>query len=211
VEKVISLSTDKAVSPVNLYGATKLCAEKLITAADIGVNHSHTRFATVRWGNVLGSRGSVVPYLLKMKSEGYLPITDIRMTRFWITLEQAVAFVLCAIDIMQGGEVFVPKVSSMKIVDMARALAPEAELRVIGIRPGEKIHEVLITKDEARHCLEFDEGFIIYSELTPRFEYPALNVRPVKEDWEYNSGANDRWLSNQDLLDLVAKTSIEPF
>ncbi len=208
VSKVIALSTDKAVSPVNLYGATKLCAEKLISAAD-QLNTTAPRLATVRWGNVIGSRGSAIPFFLKMRSKGFIPITDTRMTRFWITLEEAIAFILKVIEFAKGGEVFVPKVSSMKLTDMAKALAPEAEIRVIGIRPGEKLHEVLITKDEARHCLEFDKGYIIYSELNEKPSYSGLSVKDVPDDWEYNSGTNQDWLQADGLLKKISSTAIE--
>ncbi|MFN2433311.1 MAG: polysaccharide biosynthesis protein [Gemmatimonadota bacterium] len=211
VEKVIGLSTDKAVNPFNLYGATKLCAERLLATADSTISGSRTRFAAVRWGNVLGSRGSVIPFFLSRRSTGRLPITDLRMTRFWITLEQAVAFVLRSVDLMQGGEVFVPKVPSMSVVDVARTLAPDAQLEVIGIRPGEKLHEVLVTRDEARNCLELADGYVIYSELKPRPEYLGTATRPVPEDWEYNSGSNDSWLSGPELLALLASTRVEPF
>lgn len=211
IGKVVCLSTDKAVSPVNLYGATKLCAEKLITAADSGIKQSDTRFCSVRWGNVLGSRGSVVPFFLQRRSTGVLPVTSPEMTRFWITLEQAVAFVLNVIEVMQGGEVFVPKVPSMRVVDMAKAIAPECEIAITGIRPGEKIHETLITKDEARHCLEFNQGYIIYSEISSGHDYPHLKVTRVPETWEYNSGENTVWLSEADLKAMMDSTAIERF
>lgn len=211
VGKVVSLSTDKAVSPVNLYGATKLCAEKLFTAADSGINRSPTRFSSVRWGNVLGSRGSVVPFFLARRETGVLPVTDPDMTRFWITLEQTVEFVVQIIDRMAGGEVFVPKVPSMTIGDLAKAVAPECETEIIGIRPGEKMHEVLITVDESRHCLEFDGGYIIHSEIHPVREYPGLELTPVPEDWEYNSGTNDQWLTAEELQQLIASSAVERF
>ena len=211
VQRVVSLSTDKAVSPVNLYGATKLCAEKLITAAAASANDCPTRFSSVRWGNVLGSRGSVVPFFLHRQKTGVLPVTDPRMTRFWITLERAVGFVLRVLDVMVGGEVFVPKVPSMNIVDLARAIAPECRIEYIGLRPGEKLDEILITIDEARHCLESDLGYIVYSEISPVREYPGMPVRPVAERWEYNSGTNDAWLSPDDLRGLLASTVVEPY
>lgn len=211
VSKVISLSTDKAVSPVNLYGATKLCAEKLITAADSNHDQSATQFCSVRWGNVLGSRGSVIPFFLQRRETGVLPITDPKMTRFWITLEQTVSFVMRMIDIMEGGEVFVPKVPSMTVLDVATAVAPECRTEVIGIRPGEKLHEVLIQSDEARHCIEFDDGYIVYSELSPVGGYDGLDVSPAQADWEYNSGTNDQWMSPEDLRTLLETTTVERF
>jgi UDP-N-acetylglucosamine 4,6-dehydratase len=211
VQRVVSLSTDKAVSPVNLYGATKLCAEKLITAAATSTNDCSTRFCSVRWGNVLGSRGSVVPFFMHRRKTGVLPVTDPRMTRFWITLEQAVALVLEVLDVMVGGEVFVPKVPSMRIVDLAQSLAPECRIEYIGLRPGEKLDEVLVTIDEARHCLESPIGYIVYSELSPVPAYPGLEVRPAPERWEYNSGTNDAWLAPDDLQRLLASTVVEPY
>lgn len=211
VKKVVSLSTDKAVSPANLYGATKLCAEKLMTAADSGISGSRTRFSSVRWGNVLGSRGSVVPFFLARRASGVVPITDPRMTRFWITLEQAVQFVLEVVDVMNGGEVFVPRVPSMTMLELAKTVAPECRVEVIGIRPGEKLDEQLITVDEARHCLSFEKGFIIYSEISAARTYPSLATSPVPENWEYSSGKNDVWLTREDLRRLLDATHIEQF
>lgn len=161
VEKVIALSTDKAANPINLYGATKLCSDKLFTGANNYCGAHRTRFAVVRYGNVVGSRGSVVPLFLKMRSRGVIPITDPRMTRFWITLQQGVDFVLKSLTWMRGGEVFVPKIPTMSLVDLARAIAPDCRLETIGIRPGEKLHETMISEDDARQTLEYDDHFVI--------------------------------------------------
>lgn len=161
VEKVIALSTDKASNPINLYGATKLCSDKLFTSANNYSGTHRTRFAVVRYGNVVGSRGSVVPLFLKMRSRGVIPITDPRMTRFWITLEQGVDFVLKSLGWMRGGELFVPKIPTMSLVDLARAIAPECRLEAVGIRPGEKLHETMISEDDARQTLEYEDHFVI--------------------------------------------------
>ena len=161
VKKVMAISSDKAVNPVNLYGATKLCAEKMFIQGNSYVGESPTRLSCVRYGNVLGSRGSVVPLFKKQREEGTLAVTDARMTRFWITLEQGVAFVIKCIEMMHGGEIFVPKIPSMPIMDLAKAIAPKCEITFTGIRPGEKLHEVLISEEEARHSLEFDDMYIV--------------------------------------------------
>ena len=161
VQKVLALSTDKAVNPVNLYGATKLAAEKLVVQSNAYAGGRATRYACVRYGNVVGSRGSVGPVFLRQRESGKLTITDDRMTRFWLSLEEGVHFVISCIEQMEGGEVFVPKIPSMKVIDLAKAIAPEAEIEVIGIRPGEKLHEVLISEDEARTTVELDEMFVV--------------------------------------------------
>ena len=161
VEKVLALSTDKAVSPANLYGGTKLVAEKLVIQSNNYAAGSATRYACVRYGNVVGSRGSVVPLFIKMRSTGKITITDERMTRFWLSLEQGVHFVIQCIEQMEGGEVFIPKIPSTRVLDLARAIAPEAQIEIIGIRPGEKLHEALVSEDEARHTREFDDMFVI--------------------------------------------------
>ena len=165
VKKVVALSTDKAANPVNLYGATKLCSDKLFISGNSYAGWKETRFFVVRYGNVIGSRGGVIPYFKKMKETGNISITDPRMTRFWITLEQGVRFVLKCLDLAEGGELFVPKIPSMKLIDLADAIAPGCRHEIIGIRPGEKIHEVLVTEDDARHTLEFDDYFIIEPEF----------------------------------------------
>ncbi len=169
VSKVMALSTDKAVNPVNLYGATKLAAEKLMVQSNAYAGGRNTRISCTRYGNVVGSRGSVVPLFLKQRPSGVLTITDDRMTRFWISLEQGARFVIRCIEQMQGGELFVPKIPSMKMTDLAKAMAPEAEIRIIGIRPGEKLHESLISEDEARTTVELDDMFVVQPAGEPRF------------------------------------------
>ena len=161
VKRVIALSTDKAANPVNLYGATKLCSDKLFVAANNYSGYHGTRFAVVRYGNVSGSRGSVIPFFLKTRKTGTLPITDPRMTRFWITLDQGVEFVLQSLERMFGGEIFVPKLPSMKVVDLARVIAPECRMEIVGIRPGEKLHEVMIPEDDSYHTVEYDTYYAI--------------------------------------------------
>jgi UDP-N-acetylglucosamine 4,6-dehydratase len=209
VEKVIALSTDKAAAPINLYGATKLASDKLFIAANNLVGKRKTRFSVVRYGNVIGSRGSVVPFFVKLIKEGRkkLPITHKDMTRFLITLEQGVNFVLKNFERMQGGEIFVPKIPSMKIVDLARALCPECQLEEIGIRPGEKLHEVMITKDD--RCIEFKDHFVI--KPTIQFNTPVdYTVNKLGEKgkekeigFEYASNKNDWWLSKEEFLELA--------
>lgn len=161
VKRVIALSTDKAASPVNLYGATKLCSDKLFTVANNYSGARQTRFSVVRYGNVVGSRGSVIPFFLERRSSGVLPVTDPRMTRFWITLEQGVDFVLKSLKRMKGGEIFVPKIPSMNIMDLAQAIAPKCQRQIVGVRPGEKLHEVMVPEDDARHTLEYESYFTI--------------------------------------------------
>jgi UDP-N-acetylglucosamine 4,6-dehydratase len=204
VPLTIALSSDKAVNPVNLYGATKLCAEKIVTQGNAYAGHSSSRFASVRYGNVVGSRGSVVPLFKAQAPTGVLTITDERMTRFWITLEQAVDFVLDGLGRMGGGEIFVPRIPSMRVVDMAQALAPDAEHRIIGIRPGEKLHEVLLTEDESRHSLETEKGFVILP------EHASWPLRPVEGGTEpragfhYSSDQNDHWLEVDELREMAS-------
>ncbi len=204
VKKVIALSTDKAANPINLYGATKLCSDKLFIAGNSYVGHEHTIFSVVRYGNVLGSRGSVIPFFLKCKKEGLIPITDSRMTRFWITLEQGVSFVLNCFEQMVGGEVFIPKLPSMSIADLAKAIAPECNIKVIGIRPGEKLHEVMIPRDEARKTIEFSHHYIIQ----PDFgfwdqRYINNSGNSVSEDFEYNSCTNPWKLSIEEMRAIL--------
>ena len=211
VKKVIALSTDKAANPINLYGATKLCSDKLFVAGNSYVGRNQTTFSVVRYGNVVGSRGSVIPYFLKQKKTGILTITDKRMTRFWITVEQGVHFVLQCMERMVGGELFVPKIPSMNIMDLAKAVDPKCKIEFIGIRPGEKIHEVLITKDDALRTDEFKDYFII----KPHFRYFERRYqngdgKPVPEDYEYNSGTNSWWLTIDELRDIIKKLEINP-
>ena len=213
VEKVIALSTDKAANPINLYGATKLCSDKLFISANSYSGSHRTRFAVVRYGNVVGSRGSVVPFFLKMRNSGKIPITDQRMTRFWITLQQGVKFVLDSLEMMYGGEIFVPKIPSMNIMDLAKALAPECEIEIVGIRPGEKLHEIMVPEDDARKTLEFDDHFIIQ----PDFKFWSVEKtnhqkgNPCPEGFSYSSDTNDQWLSIDQLKGMInlADESVE--
>jgi len=203
VRQAILVSTDKAVNPVNLYGATKLCAERLFVDGNAYSGVKGTRFAAVRYGNVVGSRGSVVPLFAEQRKNGYVTITDERMTRFWITLEDGVDLVILAIQEMKGGEIFVPKLPSMRVVDLAKTIARDSEIRVIGIRPGEKLHEVLISENEARCALEFENYFVI---LPPhgwehRERWPGGRALP--EDFRYGSDNNTGWLEPADFEALV--------
>ncbi|MBW2195984.1 MAG: UDP-N-acetylglucosamine 4,6-dehydratase (inverting) [Deltaproteobacteria bacterium] len=204
VKRVIALSTDKAANPINLYGATKLCSDKLFVAGNAYVGRDETRFSVVRYGNVVGSRGSVIPFLLKNRESGVLPITDERMTRFWITLEQSVRFVLKCLKGMVGGEIFVPKIPSMKIVDLAEAICPECKMEIIGIRPGEKLHEVMIPRDDSRNAVEFDDFYVI----KPAFRFfdrrfCEKDCKQVEDDFEYSSASNSRWLSVDELQQMI--------
>ncbi|WP_281217081.1 UDP-N-acetylglucosamine 4,6-dehydratase (inverting) [Lysinibacillus capsici] len=203
VEKVIALSTDKACSPVNLYGATKLASDKLFVAANAYVGEKKTRFAVVRYGNVVGSRGSVVPFFKKIKDTGKLPITDERMTRFWITLDQGVQFVLDNLERMYGGEIFVPKIPSMKVTDLAKAIGPECEIEVIGIRPGEKLHEAMIMEDDARHTLEFDDYYVIQPELAWFAKEQLDGGESLPDGFAYTSDNNTEWLTIEQLSEMV--------
>jgi len=207
IKKVIALSTDKAVNPVNLYGATKLCSDKLFIAANHLADES-TRFAVVRYGNVIGSRGSVVPFFRERAMAGKLPITDPRMTRFWIDVDAGAAFVDQCLGLMRGGEIFVPKIPSMRIVDLATAICPDCKHEIVGIRPGEKLHELMITKDDARHTLEFKDFYVIRPSIhmwnTREIgSYDGEQGRPVAEDFEYTSDANERWLAADDLRSAI--------
>ncbi|MGB9711531.1 MAG: UDP-N-acetylglucosamine 4,6-dehydratase (inverting) [Dissulfurimicrobium sp.] len=197
VPRVIALSTDKAVYPVNLYGATKLCSDKLFIHSNVYAGERPTRFACVRYGNVLGSRGSVIPVFMRQKENGYVTITDPRMTRFWLTLDQAVNLVTKALALMDGGEIFIPKIPSMKITDLAEAIAPGCEQRITGIRPGEKLHEVLINEDEGRHTFKFNDIFIVYPNGGTK------KGKPVRENFMYTSDTNDLWLTVEELRSLL--------
>ena len=211
VEKVIALSTDKAANPVNLYGATKLASDKLFVAANNLSGEQNTSFAVVRYGNVVGSRGSVVPFFRKLIKDGVkeLPITDEKMTRFFITLEDGVNFVLKNFERMQGGEIFIPKIASMKITDMAKAIAPSLPHNNIGIRPGEKLHEIMCPADDSHLTLEFHDHYVIKPTITftHRIDYITNKIgesgTPVKQGFEYNSGNNTQWLTNEELLEMA--------
>ena len=205
VKKVLTVSTDKAVSPANLYGATKLAAEKLTIQSNAYAGGSATRFSCVRYGNVVGSRGSVVPLFLKLRSTGKVTITDDRMTRFWLSLEQGVRFVIDSIEQMEGGEVFVPKIPSTKVTDLARAIAPDAEIEIIGIRPGEKLHEMLISEDEARHTIELDRMFVVQPAEATWFGYSWQNKgSEIKEGFSYSSDNNTEWLDVEGIKKYIA-------
>lgn len=208
VSKVVALSTDKACNPVNLYGATKLCSDKLFIAANAYAGKMVTRFAVVRYGNVIGSRGSVVPLFRDLAPTGELPVTDERMTRFWITLPQAVQFVVDSLRIMSGGELFIPKIPSMKITDLAEAIAPGCRLKTIGVRPGEKLHEVMISRDDSRNLYEMQDRYI----KMPDFPFwktivPESAVK-VAEGFEYASDSNDLWLNVEQLKNLLEQDGV---
>lgn len=206
VDRVIALSTDKAVHPVNLYGSTKMVAEKLFVQGNAyRGGDRHTKFSCVRYGNVVGSRGSVVPLFLEQKKTGRLTITDDRMTRFWLTLDEGVQFVRNCLPRMTGGEIFVPKIPSMKVIDLAHAMAPEAKIDIIGIRPGEKIHEILLTEDEARHTKEYDTNFVIEPELTFWEKNTTNGGRVLPEGFRYSSDTNTAWLNIEDLKQMIKK------
>ncbi len=205
VKKVMALSTDKAVNPVNLYGTTKLAAEKLFVQSNAYAAGTSTRFSCVRYGNVVGSRGSVVPIFVQQRKNGKLTITDERMTRFWLTLEQGVRFVISCTEQMLGGEVFVPKIPSMKIIDLAQAIAPDTEMEIIGIRPGEKLHEVLIHEDEARSAVELDDMFVVQpaTELWFGHEWQKLG-KSLPDGYRYASNTNPEWLDIQQIQQMIA-------
>jgi UDP-N-acetylglucosamine 4,6-dehydratase len=205
VKKVMTISTDKAVNPANLYGATKLAAEKVTIQSNAYAAGTSTRYACVRYGNVVGSRGSVVPVFLKQRQEGKLTITDNRMTRFWLSLEQGVRFVMECIEQMQGGEVFVPKIPSMKVIDLAHAIAPNARVEVVGIRPGEKLHEVLISEDEARNTVELERMFVVQPAQAIWFGYEWQGKgKLLPEGYYYSSDNNREWLDLEGIRKFIA-------
>ena len=209
VKKVLALSTDKAVNPVNLYGATKLAAEKLIVQSNVYAANKVTRMSCVRYGNVVGSRGSVVPVFLKQRENGKVTVTDERMTRFWLTLDQGVRFVVRCVEQMHGGEVFVPKIPSMGIMDLARAVAPDNQIDIIGIRAGEKLHEVLISEDESRHTVELDDMFVVMpaeavwiNQFGREWEKQENAKRPA-DGFRYASNNNSEWLSIDQIREMI--------
>ncbi|MBU7045683.1 MAG: UDP-N-acetylglucosamine 4,6-dehydratase (inverting) [Theionarchaea archaeon] len=204
VEKVMLISTDKAVHPVNLYGATKMVAEKLFIQGNSYTGGRKTRFSCVRYGNVVGSRGSVVPLFEKQKKEGLITITDKRMTRFWIAIEDGIRFVIDCVGRMKGGEVFVPKIPSMRVVDLADAIAPDCEKRCTGIRAGEKIHEILLTEEEARHTKDFGAYFLIEPEHPFWKKDNYMEGTPLPDGFRYTSDTNDQWLTREELKNMVA-------
>lgn len=208
VKRVIALSTDKAANPINLYGATKLCSDKLFVAANNYSGKHRTHFSVVRYGNVVGSRGSVVPFFLKMRASGTLPITDPRMTRFWITLERGVEFVIESLERMNGGEIYIPKIPSMNIMDLAQAIAPECKTTVEGIRPGEKLHEVMVPEDDARRAVEYEDRYVIlpdFHQWTGESTSTPMNGgKRCPEGFRYSSDTNTEWLSAEDLREMIA-------
>jgi UDP-N-acetylglucosamine 4,6-dehydratase len=203
VKKIVALSTDKASSPINLYGATKLTADKLFVAAN---NYSHsygTTFCVVRYGNVMGSRGSVIPFWKSLADAGQLlPITDLRMTRFWISIEQAVKFVMDSLEIMQGGELYVPRIPSMRIVDLAAAVAPEAKLEEVGMRPGEKLHEEMISADDSRRTFLIGDRYVV-TPVVAEWGYQNPKGTPMAEGVAYQSHTNDLWMSQEDIRNFL--------
>lgn len=212
VERILALSTDKAANPINLYGATKLCSDKLFVAGNAYVGKHESRFAVVRYGNVVGSRGSVIPFFMARRKTGLLPITDPRMTRFWITLQQGVDFVIDCIQRMQGGELFVPKIPSMNIMDLAAAVAPDCKTEVVGIRPGEKLHEVMVPEDDARNTIEMPDRYVIMPTFSWFKDVRWTDGKKCKDDFRYASDTNDQWLTREQLVEMVAtleKSSVE--
>ena len=206
VKKVVALSTDKASSPINLYGATKLAADKLFISANHYAAGHVSRFAVVRYGNVMGSRGSVIPFFRNLAATGQsLPITDLEMTRFWITLPQAVEFVVRSFELMVGGELYVPRIPSIKIVDLAEAVAPGAAVHEIGIRPGEKLHEEMIATDDARRTLRLDDRYVVQPTIAEWGYVPPEGGKPVPAGFAYRSDTNDQWLSVEEMRDMVAR------
>jgi len=211
VEKVIALSTDKAASPISLYGATKLCSDKLFVAANSYVGTHRTRFSVVRYGNVVGSRGSVIPLFQQRRKTGKLPITDPRMTRFWITLDRGVQFVLQCLGEMRGGEIFVPKIPSMKLIDLARVIGPECDLEIVGRRPGEKLHEVMVSEDDAQNTLEYDDFYAILPTVRNWSQDEVRDNnggRPCPEGFRYSSETNTRWLTVAELEQIIGQSKL---
>jgi UDP-N-acetylglucosamine 4,6-dehydratase len=210
IEKVLALSTDKAANPINLYGATKLASDKIFIAANNMSGKVGTRFSVVRYGNVAGSRGSVVPFFRRLIAEGtdHLPITDERMTRFWITMQEGCDFVASSLEVMRGGEIFVPKIPSTRVVDIAHCLAPSLPLRHVGIRPGEKLHEVMVTEDDSRLTLELDDRYIIEPAFSfwTRTPYEESGAVPVADGFRYASNTNTEWLEGDELARMLAET-----
>ncbi len=203
VHRILALSTDKAVNPINLYGATKLCAEKMFVQANAYAGAQNTRFSCARYGNVVGSRGSVIPVFMEQRKRGKITLTDSRMTRFWLTLEQGVRFVVNAIEQMHGGEIFVPKIPSMRLTDMAETIAPGCAVECIGIRPGEKLHEVLVSEDEARNTVELDDMYIIQPPHPWWSTQNWKDAQPLPDGFRYGSDSNAYWLTPEQLRELI--------
>ncbi len=204
VKRVLAMSTDKAVNPINLYGATKLAAEKLTVQSNAYAGGKKTRFSCVRYGNVVGSRGSVIPVFQRQREDGHITITDERMTRFWLSIDQGVRFTIRCIEQMQGGEVFVPKIPSTRVVDVAKAVAPDAEVELVGIRPGEKLHEVLVSEDEARHTVELDDMYVVEPPGALWFGHEWREKgKPLPEGFAYSSDNNKQSLTVDEIRELV--------
>jgi UDP-N-acetylglucosamine 4,6-dehydratase len=203
VKRVVAMSTDKAVNPVNLYGATKLCAEKLFIQGNAYGHARETTFSVVRYGNVIGSRGSVIPLFASQRASGTVTVTDPGMTRFWIRLEQGVEFAIRCAELMRGGEIFVPKIPSMRIIDLVETVAPGCQVEVIGIRPGEKLHEILISEDESRQALEFDDMFVLEPVFPSWTTVPWEGGKRPASGFRYSSDANQSWLSRAEMQDLI--------
>jgi len=212
VQNVIALSTDKAANPTNLYGATKLCSDKLFIAANGLAEKHRTRFSVVRYGNVIGSRGSVIPFFMQKRAGGVIPITDPRMTRFWITLAQGAKFVIDSLERMRGGELFVPKIPSMKVIDVAQVVAPDCKTEIIGILPGEKLHEIMITQDDAINTAEFESHYTIqpaaYWWNRPKY-IDETGGKPVSESFQYSSDTNPVWMTHEQLAAILKREPIE--
>lgn len=208
VQKVIALSTDKAANPANLYGATKLCSDKLMVAGNILAGKHQTQFSVVRYGNVLGSRGSVIPFFKNQKSRGVIPITDTRMTRFWLTIDEGVNFVLANLLRMQGGEIFVPKIPSFKVVDVAKVVAPDVPINVIGIRPGEKLHEVMITEDDSLFTFEFADFYVILAPFLLNNEFYLKNGSKVKPGFYFSSENNEIWHTHDTFKKVLLEAEL---
>ncbi len=208
VSRVVALSTDKACNPVNLYGATKLCSDKLFISGNSYAGESDTRFSVVRYGNVAGSRGSVIPFFMQMKDKGMLPITDERMTRFWISLDESVSLVMLALDSMRGGEIFVPKIPTATVLDMAKAIAPQATYETVGIRPGEKLHESLISEEEGRTTYAYDDHYVIRPNF-PWWSHDETNDAGelVPDGFSFTSDSNSWWLTVAELTEMIAKVA----
>ena len=204
VKRILALSTDKAVNPISMYGATKLCAEKMFVQANAYAGNCDTRFSCARYGNVVGSRGSVVPVFLEQRKQGKITITDPRMTRFWITLDQGVMFVIRCLEQMLGGEIFVPKIPSIRVMDLAHCVASGCEIQIIGIRPGEKLHEVLVSEDEARNAVEVEGMYVIQPSHSWWKTGNWANERALRDGFRYASDSNTNWLTSEQILELIA-------
>jgi len=208
IKKVIALSTDKAANPANLYGATKLCSDKLMIAGNSALGNNATKISVVRYGNVLGSRGSVIPFFKEQSKLGVIPITDPNMTRFWLTIEEGVEFVLKSFERMQGGEIFIPKIPSFKVTDVAKVVAPDVKTEIIGIRPGEKLHEVMITEDDSMDTVEFDKYYAILSPLLKKSDYYKKHGRPVNLGFKFTSDNNKDWHTHESFKSTLIENNL---